>query len=172
MSYFNEDKLAERIAFHGLTPDIRQIIKDNKALLSACLPQAIDRLYDHILQFKSVAKFFKDEALIHHAKKRQAVHFDLLLAADFNEDYLTSVTKIGEVHYRIGLEPNWYISSYSYLADYVTAQIGPAKDEAKTMAMSEYHRITSLRNALICLCSFDMSCALDVYWGVKLIYLD
>ncbi len=46
---------------------------------------------------------------------QQKKHWERLFAADFSEDYQAGVRRIGLRHREIGLDPRWYIASYSAL---------------------------------------------------------
>ena len=50
-----------------------------------------------------------------HAKKMQLQHWAIIMEGRFDETYEASVTKIGEVHNKLGLEPRWYIGGYNAL---------------------------------------------------------
>jgi hypothetical protein len=41
-----------------------------------------------------------------HARDMQIKHWDVIAQAEFGEVYTTSVTRIGEVHNKLGLEPS------------------------------------------------------------------
>ena len=51
---------------------------------------------------------------MNRAKSMQEKHWGLIISAQFDESYVASVKKIGQVHNRIGLEPRWYIGGYSF----------------------------------------------------------
>jgi hypothetical protein len=172
MAYFNEEKLNERLKFQGITFETREVLKLNNDIIRDLLPEALDKLYTHIADYKSVAKFFKDKSRIEHAKQKQLEHWDVILETDFGEKYLASVTKIGHVHNRIGLEPSWYISAYSYLSGVMVTLMSDKVNSEFVLNPNIVADLLSLRKAFVAVAAFDMSCALDVYWGVKLVYFD
>lgn len=106
---------SQRLNFHGLDSNIRDTLRANKAFILSELPSALDAFYDHVARFEETAKFFKNRQHMMHAKAMQLKHWELITNGEFGADYLTSVTKIGEVHNKIGLEPHWYIGAYNFL---------------------------------------------------------
>ena len=57
------------------------------------------------------------------AKGAQARHWAIAAAAEFNDDYISGVKKIGQAHARIGLEPRWYIGGYALVMEQVVSAI-------------------------------------------------
>jgi hypothetical protein len=39
----------------------------------------------------------------------------LIATGKFDQDYIDGVTRIGKVHAKLGLEPQWYIGGYSLI---------------------------------------------------------
>lgn len=62
-----------------------------------------------------MARLFADRSQMRRARDAQVKHWDAIAAADFDERYVQSVTRVGEVHHRLGLEPRWYIGGYSFI---------------------------------------------------------
>jgi methyl-accepting chemotaxis protein len=50
-------------------------------------------------------------------------HWSLIASGAFDEDYVDAVTRIGNVHAKLGLEPNWYIGGYSYILEALVTEI-------------------------------------------------
>jgi hypothetical protein len=46
-------------------------------------------------------------------KQTQAAYFDSLTAGDYGPDYILHRLRVGIVHQRIGLGPQWYWGAYS-----------------------------------------------------------
>ncbi len=110
-----QDAANTRMSFHGMTDTFRRVLRDNKQLVLGLLPAGLDAFYNHIKAYPEAAAFFRSREHMHHAKTMQIQHWGLVTDADFGADYVASVTRIGEVHNRIGLEPKWYIGGYSFL---------------------------------------------------------
>jgi methyl-accepting chemotaxis protein len=79
------------------------------------LPLILDEFYVHVAAYPVVARLFPNEATIRHAKDMQIKHWDLIAAAEFDKSYVASVTRVGQAHHRLGLEPQWYIGGYTFL---------------------------------------------------------
>ena len=77
----------------------------------------VDDFYAHMLKFETTHSFISDAPSLERLKRTQAAYFDSLTAGDYGAEYIHNRLRVGIVHQHIGLEPKWYIGSYSkYLA--------------------------------------------------------
>jgi len=152
----------ERMSFHGIDAAMGRTLKANKALIMAALPAGLDAFYDHISQFPETKAFFKSREHMMHAKSMQLKHWDLITDGDFGAAYVTSVTRIGEVHNKIGLEPKWYIGGYSFLLCALIAAVA-AKKPAGLFNANAATDIVALQQALTKTVMVDTDFAIAVY---------
>ena len=151
----------QRIAFHTLDEPSRLLLRQNKAQVLSLLPEELDKFYAHISKFADARAFFKSHEHMMHAKAMQIKHWRLILDGNFAEDYVKSVTTIGEVHNRIGLEPKWYIAGYNYLLCGLLAAVGKARG-LDFLGQNRVQRLR-LQQALTKATMLDMDYAIGVY---------
>ncbi len=156
--------IADRLSFHGMTPDMATLLRDNKALIMGLLPRALERFYTHVARHPGASRFFRSSDHIQHAKSRQLDHWSVILEGRFDSLYVSSVTRIGEVHHKIGLEPQWYIGGYSFLLTELIAGIAAAKPARWFSRVSP--EAVALQKAVTCATLLDMDFAIAVYLGV------
>jgi methyl-accepting chemotaxis protein len=104
-----------RLQFHCIDTATCDTLQASRQHLLAVLPKILDKFYAHVLATPQTARPFSNEALVRHAKAMQLKHWALLFEGRFDDDYVAAVTRVGETHYRIGLEPQWYIGAYDFL---------------------------------------------------------
>ncbi|WP_426413408.1 protoglobin domain-containing protein [Bradyrhizobium ganzhouense] len=151
-----------RLRFHGIDSETSALLKANKSYIIAILPAALDEFYNHIANFPEAAQFFRSREHMQHAKAMQIRHWEILTEGDFGERYVASVTKIGEVHNKIGLEPKWYIGGYNFLLASLIAKI--AKDKrAGFFKIRGKDDATVLQQALARALMLDIDFAIAVY---------
>ena len=109
------ESLHQRLAFVGIDADTRATLRAMRPTIAAILPGVLDAFYAHISRYPDAGGLFADPAHMRHAKEMQIRHWDVIAQAGFDDDYVRSVTRIGEAHHRLGLEPRWYIGGYSFL---------------------------------------------------------
>jgi methyl-accepting chemotaxis protein len=107
--------IQSRLNFTQIDQETRKALRELKPLIAKTLPEILDEFYRHIGKFPEMARHFPTPKIAQSAKDMQIRHWATIASADFDETYVTSVNKIGEVHNRIGLEPRWYIGGYSFL---------------------------------------------------------
>ncbi|MBD1545568.1 globin-coupled sensor protein [Roseibium aggregatum] len=152
----------KRLTFIGLSKEHLNALTSNRERVLSVIPEILDRFYDHIGQFPETKSFFKDQAHIEHAKAAQIRHWGIILDGRFDEDYVRSVTAIGEVHNKLGLEPRWYIGAYSFLI------CGLCDTIARSKAWQAFNKKSGednkrLRSAIVKAAMLDMDLALSVY---------
>jgi methyl-accepting chemotaxis protein len=153
----------QRLAFIGLTDETLKILSGNKERILEAMPPILDQFYEHVLQFPDTKSFFRDAEHIAHAKAAQIRHWGIILEGTFDAEYVRSVTAIGEVHNKLGLEPRWYIGAYSFL---VCGLCDCQEDgSGKRFGFSRKAPETAgkLRSAIIKAAMLDMDLALSVY---------
>ena len=109
--------LQQRLDFMGLTGPARDRLRALRPLLGVVVGPALDVFYAKVQATPETRRFFPTQALMDHAKGKQADHWHVIAQADFSEEYAGNVKRIGEIHARIGLEPRWYIGGYALVTE-------------------------------------------------------
>ncbi len=156
------DNLSERLAFLGIDEEVRASLREAKPFIDAALPGILSGFYGHIEKFPQVAKMFTGgQTMIDRAKGIQASHWALITTAKFDENYVASVRKIGQVHNRIGLEPRWYIGGYNFITcalyEAVSAHL---KDSTFKSVVDKRNAWLTALNRVVML---DMDFAISIY---------
>jgi len=107
----------ERLAFMRLEGEAVQALRRARPLIMEALPPALDDFYGQIETHPETRRFFSDREQVVSAKRRQVRHWEKISTGEFDGDYVAAVTKVGEIHARIGLAPRWYIGGYALLLE-------------------------------------------------------
>ena len=75
----------------------------------------ISKFYDFILRFKNVSNYLHDDETIEKHKAKVKQWFIRLFEGNYNEEYLRSLYRIGEIHVKIGLPGHYVNSSMSFV---------------------------------------------------------
>ena len=105
----------QRRQFNLIDDETVQLLREAKPFIMGALPPILDAFYDHVGRFSETNAFFANREHMMHAKAMQIRHWGIIVEGHFDETYEVSVTKIGEVHNKLGLEPRWYIGGYNFL---------------------------------------------------------
>ncbi|HEY0121981.1 MAG TPA: methyl-accepting chemotaxis protein [Rhizobium sp.] len=119
----NPQDLATRLDFMNLDAATQQKLRNIGGVIKRDLPQALDGFYRQIRAFPQTQKFFSGQSAVDSAKSRQLLHWDRIAAGQFDQGYVDAVTKVGQIHARIGLEPRWYIGGYALVIEALAASV-------------------------------------------------
>jgi hypothetical protein len=111
-------EIALRHAFLELEDADLALLREVKLRLAERQHVFSDSFYQYLLQFPSLSALLMDSAAISRLKNRQAVYFTGIAGGEYGSDYVRDRLRVGIVHQRIGLEPQWYIGAYrKYLSE-------------------------------------------------------
>jgi methyl-accepting chemotaxis protein len=108
-----ETDLGERLAFAAIDDRTRALLAEAWPHVEAALPEILDGFYAHIAGFPHLSALIGDRS--EPLKAAQSKHWKRLFDGRFDVEYARSARRIGEAHYRIGLEPRWYIGGYQFV---------------------------------------------------------
>ena len=154
--------LAERLSFHQIDGTTQRTLREDKPLILEELGPVMDRFYAHVPRFEKVGQMFRDASHQKHARDMQMKHWSLIADGQFDEAYFASVTRIGETHHRLGLDPHWYIGGYnvvisSLASAWRAACSAPARNASPSTAALRFKMRSSKAGML------DMDLAISVY---------
>ncbi|MFO0601522.1 MAG: protoglobin domain-containing protein [Polyangiales bacterium] len=152
------DDWERRKTFVGFGPDDEAILAELHIVAKTYADQVMEELYERWLRFPQVRAFFDDPARLARVKSLQKQYFIRLTSGDYGAAYLVDRLRIGHVHRRIGLAPQWYMGAYSIYLQTVMPRI---------LAAFEYDRAKRDRavSALLKLVSLDQEVAIMTYFG-------
>lgn len=158
----SSDTLAARMAFIGIDDTTRTLLREVRPMAIAALPSILDKFYRTIAKFPDVQRMFPRPEIVTHAKAAQLAHWDMILSARFDADYVRSVTRIGETHHRLGLEPGWYIGGYKQLISGLVAAIETGIT-ARFAGKGLFEKKAAIIDAVVGAALLDMDFATSVY---------
>jgi len=154
--------IADRLVFLEITDESRAVLRAFLPSLERELRTVLAAFYEHLQRFPHLAAMFRDSHAIDRARKAQGEHWLKLFAGRFDDEYVGSVRRIGQMHSRIGLEPRWYIGGYAFILGRINAlasgafvnRFAPAKAQRQTAIL-----LRALNQAVM----LDMDIAISIY---------
>jgi methyl-accepting chemotaxis protein len=119
----SDNALKQRLDFMGLGPTERKRLQDVESQIIVAMPAALEAFYAQMKAFPETARFFSGDAQIESAKRRQNSHWEGIAKGKFDGDYVDAVTRVGDIHARIGLEPRWYIGGYALILEKIISHV-------------------------------------------------
>ena len=157
-----DSSLEARLAFVGMDESKRATLRDMRPLVTKALPDILDRFYGQVSKWPETARFFSNPKHMQHAKEMQLRHWDVIVGAEFSDVYVQSVTRIGETHNKLGLEPRWYIGGYSFIISGILDVI-EREVSAGWLGGSGQERKSRMLAAVTTAALLDMDFAISVY---------
>jgi methyl-accepting chemotaxis protein len=154
--------LATRLAFNRIDGQTVALLKEARGFVTEAMPAILDRFYDHVGRFAETNAFFRNREHMKHAKAMQLKHWGIILEGRFDADYEASVTRIGEVHNKLGLEPRWYIGGYNALLSDLVSEIA-TRVPARLLDRNSTSKRAAMQRAVINAAMLDMDIAIAVY---------
>lgn len=156
--------LQERLAYLGLTSDDLSLAGRHSAALMSALGPILDRAYETILKTPKTAAFFQDAAHAERAKSLQMKHWARLTSGRIDAEYVALVTRIGRIHARIGLEPRWYMDSYSLIFRGIIEDFFPRLLTSGLFSRGRNGDATRLLSIYFRLAMLDMDYGISTYF--------
>ena len=145
-----------RKSFLQLSEQDAAAVRDAAPVVSSSVRGVIDDLYAHLQASGRLGHLLKDEATIQRLKAAQLRYYDRLVEGNWDEAYYEDRVKIGNVHERVGLDPEYYMGAFGFI---FSRLFGPL--------IRHYDgQPEKLERALVALTRvfyFDMAIAIDTY---------
>ncbi|HWW47615.1 MAG TPA: globin-coupled sensor protein [Xanthobacteraceae bacterium] len=157
-----DDTLASRLAFNNINDSTRRTLNDLRPIAMEYLPKVLDDFYAKVTSTPEISRLFPRQEVVNSAKSAQARHWELLFDAKFDDTYIRSVTRIGETHQRLGLEPRWYIGGYRHMLSNMIRHI-ETSITARFPRQAMYEKKAEMIDALLTAAMLDMDIVISIY---------
>ena len=101
------------LRYFGITDSDVTALRATKSLIVDHADEFIDRFYTHLQEFEETRAFVTDPAVLTRLLDAQRHYLFSLFDARFDNDYYAQRCRIGETHFRIGLDFKWYVGAYN-----------------------------------------------------------
>jgi hypothetical protein len=148
-------QLTQRLAYLRFTDVQRHRLRDLWPLVEPHLPRILDAFYAHVTSYPELAALFGGKPVT-HAREQQFIHWQKAMTQGIDADYLRRCEIIGQTHFRVKLEPRWYIGAYLLIIQELTPVIMQARRWKPAEGIADLQ-------ALSALVYLDMELALTTY---------
>jgi len=114
----NPIPLARRLKFLGLGAEDVERLRSLEPLFQEFADEFVVAFYRHLYAFPETAALLRDPVMVERLKQAQRAHFESLLTATWNDDYVTRRLHIGKTHADVGLSPDLFLGAYSQYAEH------------------------------------------------------
>lgn len=128
---------------------IRPALKEN-------IDNIIEELYDHFLSMDEPRSFFPDQRTLERVKHAQKSYFARLVEGDYGKEYVEDRLKVGSTHFKIDLDPKWYLGAYSRV---ISLLLPSLYQTCQNQNISLVETVSSLIKIVF----FDVTLAIEAY---------
>jgi len=149
-----------RKSFACFTDEDGALLAELQATFERHADVFVERFYAHLEQHAELRRFLADPRMVRRIKGMQREYLLSLACGRYDEDYARGRLRIGKVHDRIGLDPEWYLGAYGLYMDLLVPLIherfadDPQRGVRAGIALSK-------------LIVLDMQLVMDAYYGMK-----
>ncbi|WP_157729566.1 protoglobin domain-containing protein [Tumebacillus algifaecis] len=102
---------ARMFKYSGLQEEDLQLLRDHQALFEASKDEIVDGFYVELQKHPALQEIVNDHSTIERLKNTQYDYYVSLANGVINDEYVQTRERIGLVHARIGLTPDWFMSA-------------------------------------------------------------
>jgi len=115
----------DKLAYFSIGSGAKAQLKNFWPVFEEMMPELLDDFYANAQRWPQLRERLSNGVDIDRLKKAQAAHWRRLFDGDLDEGYVEKVREVGQAHARIGLDPSWYIGSYSFVLSWITERVTP-----------------------------------------------
>jgi signal transduction histidine kinase len=149
-------EVAKRKGYLELTPADERRLREAHPYLQKHAQSIIDRFYDYLLGHEHTRAMLTAPGLVERLKKLQTQYFIELTSGEYDLAYFENRLRVGQVHHRIGLAPEWYLGAY-------IKYLHIASDILSSAFARDHERFFQTLISLTKIISLDKGLALDAY---------
>ena len=113
-------ELAERLRYSQLQQEDLSLLAELRKPFEAAVPGVVERFYGHLLTFEPLRQLLSTDDTVERLRGFQRDYLLSLTDGKYDQGVLEHRLRIGEVHEKIGLTPQWYLGAYCILVDLLT----------------------------------------------------
>ena len=152
----SDAEIEQRKVYLEITAEDERRLREAHPHLQRHSQAIIDRFYEYLLAHDHTRIMLSAPGLIDRLKKLQTRYFQELTAGDYGRAYFENRLRVGDVHNRVGLSPEWYLGAYTKYLHIVSDVLSQAFGR-------DYERFFQTLVSLTKVINLDMSLAIDAY---------
>ncbi|MGD9538013.1 MAG: protoglobin domain-containing protein [Alphaproteobacteria bacterium] len=125
----------------------RAVLADFLPVLEAHLDDIVAEFLDYATAWREMPAIDRSPQSTQRFREAQGRHLLKLFSGEFDEGYFARISRMGEAHERVGLEPRWYLGAYGHvLKRLVDLAIAYCGDDAPRLlaTVSAINRVVEL----------------------------
>lgn len=123
IAFTNMPELAQQMKFIGIQENDLRRIKSYQQFIIAGIEEITDVFYQNVMLIPSLRKIIEDRTQIDRLKKTIGSYIISMFDGIFNDETIEHKRKIARMHFKIGLDPKWYMGTFQKLQETIITLI-------------------------------------------------
>lgn len=136
LTLFDED-MQHQLSIIQLTKEELPYLQVLQPVVSERIDELVIRFYDTILEVPHLKAIIEKHSNVERLRTTLSDHIIGLFSGQINQEYLQKRTRIAEIHFRIGLQPKWYLAAFQNILQSLLTVI----KEKNFISTDEHHLI-------------------------------
>ncbi|EHS50808.1 methyl-accepting chemotaxis sensory transducer [Rhizobium sp. PDO1-076] len=156
--------LGERLRFAGLDDSHRELLRQNRHLLSPQVKTALRDLFQRLQTFPDASRAFSSERQYDRFHDLLSSHWDVLTDARFDALYAERVKVLSDSESRMGLDPRWHIAGHAVVLEHLLTAVMSENAGSGLLpsARRRQREVADLAGALVRLVMVDVEIAVSL----------
>jgi len=150
------ERVKERLVFMGISKETLQYIKDASDILSPYKQEIVERFYVAITSVDHLQQMIAEHSTLDRLRKTMEKYLEQFLEADVDQNYVMTRIVIGQVHSRIHLTAEHFISAHHLLIHIMTSILMEKRHHNPHQMMQSVLAVQKLA-------AFDQQLIVEVY---------
>ncbi|MEC2074937.1 globin-coupled sensor protein [Metabacillus fastidiosus] len=112
-------QVRKQIELIRLTEDDLTIIKFIQPLIYSYIDEVVSSFYEEILAVPSLHHIIEKHSSVERLKKTLCMYISEMFEGKINERYIEKRMKVAQMHFKIGLEPKWYMGAFQQVLEVI-----------------------------------------------------
>ncbi|MFK2824469.1 globin-coupled sensor protein [Bacillus sp. B190/17] len=138
-----------------LSKEDMRILQRVQPIVASNMSKLVEQFYEEILQVKRLKEIILQHSTIERLQQKLSAHLLEMFSGKIDQDYLDRRLRVGRTHYRIGLNPSWYMGAFQNLQSTLFSII-----YSEVTDKDEVRAILSVINKML---SFEQQLVLEAY---------
>ena len=117
-------ELEQQMKLIGIEENNLRYIKSYQPAIIAGVSEITDVFYENVLAVPSLKKIIEERTQIDRLKKTLSSYIISMFDGVFNEETIEAKRKLARMHFKIGLDPKWYMGTFQKLQETMIVLIG------------------------------------------------
>ncbi|MFE8703612.1 protoglobin domain-containing protein [Cytobacillus sp. FJAT-54145] len=117
MSIQVDPNWTDLVHYIGLKQEHLDLLHDHKEFFERYTNEVVMNFYIRVVKNETLYKIVNQHSTFDRVKKTQSMYYRSLFSDKIDAVYIMYVQKIAHVHFRIGLNPEWYLAGVQTYLD-------------------------------------------------------